>query len=128
MMKDKKSEQVMNIYLKGLEQDHIFQPGETIAGVVEINANEVISCRNIVVTIGWHTEGRGDRNGEDIYRDELNVTEIVPGNPMTHHFETTLPSGPWSHAGKLISYCLGSSCQSRYSMGAGTSTVPCTLR
>lgn len=101
-MFDKKAGQVMSIYLKGIDQSHVFHPGDTIVGVVEITPNEVIKCRQVEVTIGWHTEGRGDLDRMIIYNDMIPVEEIYPDSPITHHFETVLPSEPWSYAGKLI--------------------------
>ena len=92
----------MSIRLKGLGQTYVFHPGDTLSGVVEIQPNSVTSCRGVVVTVGWHTEGRGDRNQITIYEDRLDVTAIYPDDPIIHHFDVVLPPEPWSYAGNLI--------------------------
>ncbi|MDQ7026381.1 MAG: hypothetical protein Q9P44_12605 [Anaerolineae bacterium] len=102
MMKDKRSESVISIRLKGLGQTHVFNPNDTISGVVEIQPNSIVKCRAVVITVGWHTEGRGDRNSMTIYEDKLPITEIYPDSPVIHHFDVTLPPEPWSYAGTLI--------------------------
>lgn len=101
-MKDKRSENVMSIRLKGLGQTHVFHPSDTLSGIVEVQPNTVVKCREVVISVGWHTEGRGDRNGMNIYEDKLPVIEIYPDAPLVHHFDVILPPEPWSYAGTLI--------------------------
>jgi hypothetical protein len=102
MLKDKRSEPVISIRLKGLGQTYVFHPGDTLSGVVEIQPDSIISCRGVVVTVGWHTEGRGDRNQMTFYEDTLPVNELHPDNPIIHHFDVVLPPEPWSYSGTLI--------------------------
>jgi hypothetical protein len=101
-MKNKRLEPVISIRLKGLGQTHVFHPGDTLSGVVEIQPDDVVKCRQVVVTVGWHTEGRGDRNEMTMYVDNLPITEIRPEAPLVHHFDVVLPPEPWSYAGTLI--------------------------
>jgi hypothetical protein len=101
-MKNKRLEPIINIRLEGAGQMPVFQPRAALSGIVEIQPDEVIKCRQVFVTVGWHTEGRGDRNGMDIYVDNLPITEIRPEAPLRHQFETTLLPEPWSYGGSLI--------------------------
>lgn len=81
-------------------QDH--RPvGGTISGRVRMTADEMARCRKLFVTIGWHTEGTGDRDAESILELTLHQGEIFPGE-QEFPFSCQLPDGPISYAGHLI--------------------------
>ena len=101
-MKNKRPEPVISIRLKGLGQTQVFHPGDTLSGVVEIQPEDIIKCRQIVLTVGWHTEGRGDINQMTIHEERLPTTAISPDTPVLHHFDVVLPPEPWSYVGTLI--------------------------
>lgn len=79
-----------------------YQPGDMLEADIEVRSENTITCRDIVVAVGWHTEGKGDRNSGRSYVDPLGVTEIVPGIPITHQFSCRLPNTPYSYEGELI--------------------------
>ena len=93
---------VINIRLKGAGQTQVFHPGDTLSGTVEIHPDKVIKCRQVVLSVGWHTEGRGDSNAMSMHEDIIPVTEISPEIPLQHQFDVVLPYEPWSYAGTLI--------------------------
>ena len=101
-MNQQRLEPVISIRLKGTGQTHVFHPGDTLSGVVEIQPDEVVKCRQVVVSVGWHTEGRGDSNAMSMHEDIIPVTEISPEMPLQHQFDVVLPYEPWSYAGTLI--------------------------
>jgi hypothetical protein len=101
-MKEKRLEPAIAIRLKGLGQTHVFHPSDTLSGVVEIQPDNVIKCRQVVLSVGWHTEGRGDINQMSMHEERLPVTEISPDAPLAHQFDVVLPPEPWSYAGALI--------------------------
>lgn len=82
-------------------QDH--RPlGGTISGRVRMTTDDVVNCRRLYVTVGWHTEGRGDRDSEEIFDLTLHEGELYPGDEHEYPFSCPLPDGPISYAGHLI--------------------------
>lgn len=79
-----------------------FKPGETLAGKVRVEAEHPITCRDVLIEVGWHTEGKGDRNSERVLMEPLMVTELLPDQPVTHPFSFTLPHRPYTYQGELI--------------------------
>lgn len=75
--------------------------GGTISGTVRMSADEMIKCRKLFITIGWHTEGTGDRDAESVFDQTLFEGEIFPGE-QEFSFSCQLPDGPISYAGHLI--------------------------
>lgn len=95
-------EPVISIRLKGTGQTQVFHPGDTLSGMIDIQPDKLVKCRQVVVSVGWHTEGRGDSNAMSMYEDKLPITEISPEIPLQHQFDVVLPFEPWSYAGTLI--------------------------
>lgn len=79
-----------------------YQPGDLLEASLEIYGENPINCRDVEVSIGWHTEGKGDRNNGRAYLEPLGVTQIEPGIPVAHNVSFRLPSTPWSYEGELI--------------------------
>jgi hypothetical protein len=81
-----------------LSDDNLsYYPGETMSGTVTWNLDrspEVVELR-----LFWRTEGKGDQ--------DLEIAGVVryenPSQRDEEAFEFTLPDGPYSFSGKLIS-------------------------
>jgi Arrestin (or S-antigen), N-terminal domain len=81
-------------------RDH-YAPGEPISGHVLAIAGEPTNCRRLTVEIGWHTEGRGDKDAETHFETTLHEGPIEPGE-QRFPFAATLPEGPLSYAGHYV--------------------------
>lgn len=75
--------------------------GGTISGRVRMTADDMHDCRRLILTVGWHTEGRGDRDSHHITEISLHQGQINPGEEE-FPFRCELPEGPISYAGHLI--------------------------
>lgn len=75
--------------------------GGTISGRIRVTADEMVTCRKLYVTIGWHTEGTGDTNSETAAELTLHEGEIYSGE-QEFPFKCQLPDGPISYAGHLL--------------------------
>jgi len=75
----------------------IYQPGETLVGEVLWALEN--SPGKIQLSLGWWTEGRGNRDAKIEHEREW-VTEEMAGNEK---FEIVLPTSPYSFEGQLIS-------------------------
>ncbi|MGZ0168834.1 MAG: hypothetical protein ACKVHE_04715 [Planctomycetales bacterium] len=75
--------------------------GGTISGRVRVTAVELIDCRKFVVTVGWHTEGRGSEDSETIHEVILHEG-MIDASETEFPFSCELPDGPISYAGHLI--------------------------
>lgn len=103
-MKAKNPTPEIMVRFKGAGQTRIFQPGETLAGIVEINPQSNINCRAVEIKIGWHTEGRGSRAEGYLSvnrRDDVNRLDM--DQPFIEAFDFVIPPEPWSYSGQLVS-------------------------
>jgi hypothetical protein len=75
--------------------------GEPLSGKVRIAADEPATCRAVTVSLGWHTEGRGDRDEQTVWETRLHEGEI-PAGEMEFPFRAELPRGPMSYAGHYV--------------------------
>lgn len=75
--------------------------GEPISGKVLITSDEPLTCRSVTVTVGWHTEGRGDRDEHAVWESQVHEGEI-PAGAIEFPFRTELPGGPMSYAGHYV--------------------------
>ena len=71
----------------------VFIGGETIRGVVRVNADADVQCRGLVVTSGWRTHGRGNVATGEAGRMTLFKGEWRAGEEQSYRFE--LPVAPW---------------------------------
>lgn len=101
-MKAKNTPAVISIRLKGVGQSRVVHPGDVISGTVEIQPDSPVECRGVDIKIGWHTEGKGDRDEGIGERIELPAQELRPEDPLVQPFEYTLPDSPWSYNGHHI--------------------------
>ena len=75
----------------------VFAPRETIRGVVEWNLDA--DPRRLDLSLFWYTAGKGTRDVGMV----RNVWFDNPGVHGSKDFSFTLPEGPYSFSGKLIS-------------------------
>lgn len=80
-----------------------YRPGETVAAMIEIRPEKDINCRDVRVSIGWYTEGKGDRDSQDVYTEPTGVTTLMQGQPEQFNVACPLPRTPHSYRGQLIS-------------------------
>ena len=73
-----------------------FKPGETIEGTVSWQLGE--DAEAVEVRLFWYTAGKGSRDVEVI--DTRHMAQ--PGISGSRPFEFTIPRGPYSFSGKLI--------------------------
>jgi hypothetical protein len=88
----------MNIFEINIRNNReVFKPGETIEG--EIKWQLVKNPKELELTLYWHTQGKGT--------EDIGITETLkfdnPGSFGSDNFQFTLPKGPYSFSGKLIS-------------------------
>ena len=79
----------------------VFRPGEEVAGGVAWTLDD--APRRVVVRLFWRTEGKGTTDTG--VADELVIDE--PGTMGRQEFAFTLPEGPYSFSGRLISLIWG---------------------
>lgn len=103
MSKQKRIEPPIRIRLKGVSQTRVFHPGDVISGVVEVQPDTPTDFRKIEIKIGWHTEGKGDRDDGAIRTIQIPGGQLHPQQPIVEHFDVTLPDSPWSFHGHFIS-------------------------
>ena len=102
MTKAKGTPSLIQIRMKGGSGTLIFNPGDVVSGGVEIFPQEAITCRNVSISCGWRTEGKGNTNRRAIWSNTFDVTLITENNPFMEQFEFTIPDEPWSYAGHFI--------------------------
>ena len=93
---DTSSEREDELHLE-LDGDR-FEPGSTVRGRVLWNRG-VERPKEVLVSLLWHTEGKGTEDGETVAQDVIES----PAPIGERHFELTLPETPWSFSGSLIS-------------------------
>jgi hypothetical protein len=81
-----------------LRQDKtVFAPGETIQGTIQWNLDA--NPERLELSLFWYTSGKGTR--------DVGVVQTVPledpGSLGSKEFSFTLPQGPYSFSGRLIS-------------------------
>ena len=74
-----------------------YLPGEEIAGTVQWRFDE--RAEQVELRLFWHTRGKGDEDAGLVD----SVTFESPSMYETRQFRFTLPGGPYSFSGKLIS-------------------------
>ncbi len=95
-----------NIYVRFQGQEGVeipqYAPASTMMGVVNIEVPKHMKVRGVDIELKWETQGKGDRDGETLDRDRIEVSEITPEQPLQHPFAFTVPVAPWSYEGQLI--------------------------
>jgi len=76
---------------------NVFAPGERVEGRIEWSADEDLKA--LELSLLWHTSGKGTRDAGVVHSKRIDR----PGAFGSDTFSFTLPSGPYSFSGKLIS-------------------------
>lgn len=93
----------VNVHFRKGSGIQTFRPGDLLEADIEVISDKPVECHGIEVSVGWHTEGRGDRNSETVYVEPFGVImELSPDEPVKEFFSCRLPSQPWSYTGELI--------------------------
>ena len=79
-----------------------YKPGETLEATVEIRPEKDINCRDVRVSVGWYTDGKGDRDSQDVYTEPMGITTLTPGRAEQFDLVFQLPRSPHSYRGQLI--------------------------
>ncbi len=79
-----------------------YRPGESVEGNVTIFPDRDLKSRRVVVKLRWHTEGRGDRDAEDVAVQELHQGPLPAHLPFSSSFVFTAPQEPWSYRGTYV--------------------------
>lgn len=75
--------------------------GSTLKGQASWTPDKESKPRAVCVSLGWRTEGRGNRKEGTC--DETERSDITPGSTVTLPFEFQVPlEGPVSYDGKLM--------------------------
>ena len=80
-----------------------YEPGEPITGRIEWSLDASTSGGWLELRLLWHTEGKGTRDGNVVETLRINA----PAATGEQDFAFTLPGGPYSFAGRLISLLWG---------------------
>jgi len=60
-------------------------------------------ARSLLITVGWHTEGRGDRDALTIEECVIRAGSAVAGKPLQGACDFVVPAnGPVSYDGRLL--------------------------
>lgn len=84
-----------------------FAPNDTIKGTVSIYPNSNVRCRNLLIQLEWHTEGRGTRYTAVIQENNVWQEDLQEGMPHSFNFNFSLPNEPWSFSGRYVSVVWG---------------------
>lgn len=79
-----------------------FDPGGMLTGTVQVVPQENINAKGVYVRLGWHTEGRGDRDSGQAAELAIAQGNLPAGQPIYQSFNMMLPPQPWSFAGHYI--------------------------
>ncbi len=78
-----------------------FVAGSVLSGEVRISCSEPVDCQAVRCVIGWHTEGRGDRDEGTAWSKTLHTGPL--NGQHTFPFEAVLPiDGPISYSGHYV--------------------------
>jgi hypothetical protein len=75
--------------------------GSPVSGRVRIRALEPVRCRGVIVSVGWHTEGKGDTDRAAVFEEIVHQGELSVGEHV-FPFAAHLPDSPMSYTGKYI--------------------------
>jgi len=89
----------------GEERDGLvrYEPGGQMRGTVQITPDDEVRCKHLWVSLGWHTEGRGNPDRKKVAEADVFHGTLSPGIPSSYDFQFTLPREPWSYLSHYIS-------------------------
>ena len=79
-----------------------YKPGEMLEATVEIHPEKDITCRDVHMSVGWYTEGKGDRDSREVYTEPMGISHLYANQPEVANFSYRLPPTPSSYRGQLI--------------------------
>ncbi len=85
-----------------LDRPCYYVAGEPIAGEVVVDAVEPVQARGLLLELLWYTKGKADPEQQQLWQRRLHEGPI-PAGPHRYRFELTLPDGPASYEGQLVS-------------------------
>jgi hypothetical protein len=95
--------------LISIQFDHgqrIYQPGEVLAGMYQIDAVDVAALRAVEVSVLWFTEGKGEEDLAVHYFERLSAGDLPDQNlHECRRFQTVLPNSPLSYEGVIVKIC-----------------------
>lgn len=80
-----------------------YTPGDTISGTVLVVPDSALHCNRVLIQLGWHTEGRGDRDEQIVAETDVARGTLAANVPLLFDFSFSLPNDPWSYAGHYVS-------------------------
>jgi hypothetical protein len=81
----------------------VYRPGDVASGTFALEPQTDIRCRSIQVRLGWHTEGKGDRDAVVVAHTDIEAKEVLrQGTLLQGDFSFQLPPWPWSYGGHLV--------------------------
>jgi hypothetical protein len=87
---------------EGTESNPHFDPGAPVEGRLTISPSADLNCSGITLRLEWHTEGRGDREG-NVSGETILFQGVLPGGqPSVFPFHMKAPDQPWSYSGHHI--------------------------
>jgi hypothetical protein len=79
-----------------------YEPGETLIGVVCLNP-DLGTVDGVEVRVGWRTEGKGNTDRGEVYREALAVPpDVQPAHGANLGFAVRLPAAPLSYDGVIV--------------------------
>jgi hypothetical protein len=84
------------------DPDLVRRPGDVLKGEVTVEVIEACTCRELALTCGWRTHGKGNRAEGVKEKAVLFQGEWPPGMPQRYPFEFKVPRGPATYHGKLL--------------------------
>ena len=95
--------------LISIQIDHsqqVFEPGEVVAGVFQVDAVEASELSAVEISVLWFTEGTGDEDMGVHYFERLTADDAPAVNLQEQRrFQTVLPNSPLSYEGVSVKIC-----------------------
>lgn len=95
--------------LISIQIDHaqrVFQPGEVLSGMYQIDSVEPAELQAVEVSVLWFTEGKGEEDLAVHYFERLTAEDLPEQNlNECRRFQTILPNSPLSYEGVNVKIC-----------------------
>jgi hypothetical protein len=79
-----------------------YLPGSTVRGTATLMPSQDVRCDRVVAAVGWHTEGRGDKDKRRVAEVTIARGPLAASSHHTYEFSFLLPLDPWSYTGHHI--------------------------
>lgn len=103
----------------------VIRGGESVCGVVVVKPAVDVRCEGLVISLGWRTAGRGNKDTKLQHEETLYAGQWAAGKTHRYSFTMTLPHRPLSHDGELlrIEWVVTASADVPWAMNPKTETV-----